>query len=182
MAIQLNYSDEKKQTWVSLCAKDKFVSDCKEPQHMLEDILVSTLVKTFATLYTYILCTKSCLGNAQNVVLCTHLPGVAPGADGFIMSRWGVNFCSNITHSPGEGEEKIMWCNPINIQPLDMAKKKMIRHDAIPSTSIHYCLCPLLLCIQTLPGGGMAFCCPWTFQRYAFLFCVVFRKRSIHKY
>ena len=95
---------------------------------MIEDILVSTLVKTFATLYKYILCTKSCLGNAQNVVLCTHLPGVAPGADGFIMSRWGVNFCSNITHS--------------NIQPLEMAKRKMTRYDAIPSTSIRYCLCP----------------------------------------
>ena len=33
--------------------KEKFVSDCKEPQHMIEDILVSTLVKTIANIYTY---------------------------------------------------------------------------------------------------------------------------------
>ena len=164
--IQMDWL-RKKQTWVFPCVKDEFASDCKEPQHIIQNILVSTLVKTFCY-HIYTFCTRCCLGNAQNVVLCTHLPGVAPGADGFIMSRWGVNFCSNITHS--------------NIQPLDMVKRKMIRCDAIPSTSIHYCLCPLLLCIQTLPRGGMAFWCPWTFQRYAFLFCVVFRKRSIHKY
>ena len=79
-------------------------------------------------------------------------------------------------HNESLGGKFLLQHHPL---PLERVMRRW--GDVVPITFIH-CLCPLLLCVQTLPRGGMAFCCPWTFQRYAFLFCVVFRKRSIQKY